>query len=74
MALPLSKALMRKAAAAAMAHRQWSERLTVAFEERYGKTYSDIDCDQLIDLFDYGLGGRAIPGLVECDKLMGTRK
>ena len=26
------------------------------FEERYGKSYSEIDCDTLIDSLDYGRG------------------
>jgi len=42
--------------------------LTDAFRARYGVTYSDVDCDFLIDLFDYG--GGDVPSLAQCDAAM----
>lgn len=35
-------------------HHIIQRRLTDAFEARYGTTYSDVDCDVLIDTLDYG--------------------
>lgn len=37
------------------------------FIERYGVTYNDVDCDELIDIFDYG-GGHIT--LEEVDRYM----
>lgn len=43
--------------------------LTEAFNARYGVTYSDVDCDWLIDAFDYGGSADRIT-VAECDKYM----
>ena len=49
-------ALLRRAQCAARTHKQIQGEITSAFEDRYGRTHSDIDCDVLIDALDYGDG------------------
>ncbi len=63
----LTTALLRKAASISEQHSVIQGKLTEAFEDRYGVTYSDIDCDQLIDILDYG-GGHI--DLKKCDEIM----
>jgi len=46
--------LLKNAAKASQEHQAWAQRITEAFEERYGVTHSDVDADQLIDVLDYG--------------------
>lgn len=53
----LTADLMRKAARIASEHQEMMSKLTDAFNDRYGVTYSDVDCDALIDTFDYGQAG-----------------
>lgn len=60
--------LINRAVIIASKHALVQAELTKAFEDRYGCTYSDVDADQLIDLFDYQ-GGPA-PTLVEVDEIM----
>jgi len=45
-------ALLRKCSRAAAAHTDISNKIGEIFEERYGVTYSDVDCDWLIDELD----------------------
>lgn len=66
--MKLTAALLRRAAEAAMEHSKYNAMMSEAFNERYGHTYSDVDCDPLIDQLDYGSGG--IPTLAECDEEM----
>lgn len=65
----LTTALLRKAARIAAKSRKINAELTAAFNERYGCTYSDVDCDSLIDILDYGLGETG-KTLRECDRAM----
>jgi hypothetical protein len=44
------------------------QELTDAFRARYGTTYSDVDCDALIDILDYG-GGKRL-SVADCDREM----
>ena len=54
---------LRKANKAAVKHRMACNRVSELFEARYGKTYSDMDCDPLIDAVDLGMG--EIPDTIE---------
>lgn len=49
--------LLKRAARIARQASDVSGELSKAFEERYGCTHSDVDCDYLIDAVDYGQGG-----------------
>jgi phenylpyruvate tautomerase PptA (4-oxalocrotonate tautomerase family) len=60
--------LLRRAVRIAAEKSDVAAELTEAFTERYGKTYSDIDCDELIDVLDYGSGGKLT--VKQVDKLM----
>lgn len=51
-------ALLQKTARLAAAHFKAQAELTEAFRERYGCSYSDVDCDQLIECLDLNGGGR----------------
>lgn len=64
----LNAALLRRAVAVSKAASKVQRELTVAFEERYGRTYSDVDCDPLIDALDYG-GGSGLT-VEDCDRFM----
>lgn len=64
----LSDALLRRAHRAAVRHSALNQQLTKAFQERYGCTYSDVDCDNLIDALDYGAGSE--PTVESCDAAM----
>ena len=63
----LTNALLKRAAAAASRQADLNRQLTEAFEERYGKTYSEVDADSIIDALDYGHGPIT---LAECDQHM----
>lgn len=65
----LTTALLRRAAKLAEQHKEMNHLIGALFEKRYGSTYSDVDCDPLIDTLDYGLGGLDLT-LAECDRLM----
>jgi hypothetical protein len=64
----LSAALLRRAARIAEQASKVQADLTEAFRDRYGVTYSDVDCDWLIDVLDYG-GGKNLT-VAECDRAM----
>ncbi len=49
----LTTALLQRAAAHAARGAVLQGQLTRAFNLRYGTTYSDVDCDELIDILDY---------------------
>lgn len=56
---------------AAAAQMKVQQELTKFFEARYGATYSDVDADLLIDLFDYqGGSSKEVPTLAEVDAIM----
>jgi hypothetical protein len=61
--------LLRRAITAARAASEVQSEVTEAFLERYGRTHSDIDCDELIDTLDYGVGPSAL-SVSEVDNLM----
>lgn len=63
----LTDNLLRRAVIAAGRHAAMQAELSKAFEERYGKTYSDVDADYIIDALDCGQGSIT---LVECDEHM----
>lgn len=63
----LTNALLKRACIAAEKHSKMSALITEAFEERYGKTHSDVDCDELIDILDYQGGPLTVR---ECDEAM----
>lgn len=63
----LNTRLLRQAAALAARAQAMQQKLTEAFEERYGTTYSAVDCDELIDVLDYA-GGDI--DLAFCDRAM----
>lgn len=52
----LTDTLLKRAHQAAIRHNTFNARLTKAFEQRYGCTYSDVDCNSIIDSLDYGNG------------------
>lgn len=52
----LTTALLQRAASLASQALKVQGELSEAFTERYGATYSDVDCDSLIDILDYGGG------------------
>jgi len=64
----LSASLLRRAARASAQAMAVQHELTAAFRDRYGVTYSDVDCDALIDILDYA-GGAGLT-VAECDRLM----
>lgn len=66
--MKLTNALLKRAHLAAVRHSALNAMLTKAFNERYGCTYSDIDCDNLIDALDYGAG--SLPTVDICDEAM----
>lgn len=66
----LTNALLQEAVSVAKRNREMAARMTAAFMERYGVTYSDVDCDTLIDALDYGLG--SAPTLADADNAMAT--
>ena len=61
--------LLRKATRIASEAQAIQGRLTDAFRDRYGQTYSDVDCDPLIDSLDYGGGDHEITA-EDADRLM----
>ncbi|MCJ8336550.1 MAG: hypothetical protein MJH10_20355 [Epibacterium sp.] len=61
--------LLKRAVRIAVASHHIQSELTEAFEARYGCTYSDVDADQLIDMFDYGSSNRE-PSVAFVDKQM----
>lgn len=64
----LTDSLLKRAHHIAIQHSALNHKLTKAFEQRYGCTYSDVDCDSIIDSLDYGHGP---PVTVEfCDSAM----
>lgn len=52
----LTRAVLKRAHEAAVAHSRAQALLTDAMRDRYGCTHSDVDCDHLIDALDYGQG------------------
>ena len=54
--------LLKRTARLAEDHRRAIAEVNEWFEARYGKSYSDVDCDHLIDILDYGVGSWAIDG------------
>lgn len=64
----LNQRLLDRAVIAASAAHSVQRLLTEAFEERYGVTYSDVDCDPIIDCLDYGSGNALT--IKDCDRLM----
>jgi hypothetical protein len=52
----LTDALLKRAHQAAIRHSALNQKMTHAFEQRYGCTYSEVDCDWIIDGLDYGTG------------------
>jgi len=64
----LTTALLRRAARMARQASETQRQLTKAFMGRYGVTYSEVDCDALIDTLDYGQG--VVPTLSDCDRYM----
>lgn len=65
----LTTELLKRASKLARKQSDMSALLTAAFEHRYGVTYSEADCDWLIDDLDYGQGGGGIT-LAEADAHM----
>lgn len=63
----LTTKLLQRAADIAEKKASIQKELTKAFNERYGATYSDANCDYLIDTLDY-IGGTI--SLKECDVQM----
>jgi hypothetical protein len=61
--------VVRRAHKAAIAHHEAQAALTEAFVERYAKTHSDLDIDELIDALDCGLS-EDCPTTAEIDALM----
>lgn len=53
MSVKLTTALLPFAARIAYKNSKVQHLLTKAFSERYGETYSEVDCDELIDILDY---------------------
>lgn len=64
----LTTRLLRRAARLAAQSAIIQGELTDAFRERYGVTYSDVDCDRLIDILDYH-GGDDLT-VRDCDEAM----
>lgn len=64
----LNAALLRRAVNAAAKAKAVQAELTAAFNDRYGWTYSDVDCDALIDVLDYG--GNSHLTVADCDREM----
>ena len=63
----LTQSLLSKASALAEKKMKIQHDLTNAFIERYGVTYSDVDCDSIIEVLDYAGGDIT---LEECDQEM----
>lgn len=68
MGAKLTQRLLDRAVRIAKAAAKVQGELTEAFEQRYGLTYSDVDCDALIDIFEYGGGARVT--VADCDREM----
>lgn len=49
----LTTKLLQQAANITSRHMAMQHKLSEAFIERYGVTYSDADCDDLIEVLDY---------------------
>lgn len=64
----LTTSLLTRASRLAAKAQEMQSVLTDAFHERYGVSYSDVDCDSLIDALDYQ--GQESLTLAEADKLM----
>lgn len=67
----LTSDLLRRAHLAAVRHSELADQITEAFRARYGRTHSDVDCDDLIDALDYGQG--SCPTLADADAMMEAR-
>ena len=65
----LTDKLLRDAAKTARDQMLIQGKLSEAFESRYGLTYSDVDADEIIDILDYGAGGKLT--IADCDRIMG---
>jgi len=66
----LSASLLRRAAKAAANAKRLNDEIGEAFEERYGCTFSDVDCDPLIDILDYGISDDGELSVAFCDEQM----
>lgn len=64
----LTDKLLREAHRAAARSMTISLQISEAFVERYGRTHSDVDCDEIIDCLDYGHGLEMT--IAECDRAM----
>jgi hypothetical protein len=63
--MKLTTRFLTRATRLAAKSQEMQNNLTEAFRERYGVTYSDVDCDFLIEALDYN-GGDLLT-LEECD-------
>lgn len=63
----LTNRLLKRAARLAFEHSAVQSDLTRAFNARYGCTYSDVDCDEIIDILDYHGGAITVE---QCDDAM----
>lgn len=63
----LTNRLLAKAGRLASEMQAIQQRLTAAFTDRYGVTYSDADADSIIDVLDYSGGSLTVE---ECDQIM----
>lgn len=66
--MKLTRRFIAKVIKIAVENHNIQHQLSEAMIDRYGITHSDIDDDQLIDVFDYGTGGRVT--LEEIDEIM----
>ena len=66
--MALTTKMLTRATKLAAKSMEMQSALTDAFNERYGATYSDVDCDFLIEALDYG-GGVGLT-LEEVDRRM----
>lgn len=67
----LTNSLLKRACKISNEYAEIQAKLSEAFEDRYGTTYSDVDCDQLIDILDGGTGVSSIKLTVsDCDNYM----
>lgn len=65
----LTNRLLKKACKISKQYAEMQAILLEAFEDRYGVTYSEVDCDPIIDILD-GVGGVPVITVAECDEHM----
>ena len=63
----LTTRVLQQLAKIAEKYNQLSIKVGEMFQERYGVTYSDVDCDEIIDILDYNGGSIT---LEEADRYM----